>query len=141
MVVIGEFVYEVPGFGGTISAIDELKRTEAPMGISFFCPDLTESDGSGIDLSGSSAFALLRLVGETPDYCGHWESAQLPNIRRAILEALNVEAKRAPEREEPYQDGIVIGFGRDDEKLVYLLRQLDSLVCLAQAAGANVHWG
>lgn len=118
-----------------------------------------------LNLANANAFAIMRMVGVAPDYCGTLAHEALTSVVRGALRALNSEVTRAPHLlesvVEPAQashsavvnDGgqariVQVGGrcearwgGRDDDYLVDRARRLLDLLRFAQEQGEGITWG
>lgn len=112
-----------------------------------------------VNMNNANAKSFLTLLGVPPDDCGRWETKDLPEIRRKLVELVNRPIARALglKETEVYPGALrvahegnvvilsrgpyVVDFGRDDDYVVRRAQQLLALVSAAQDQGYSVSWG
>jgi len=105
----------------------------------------TEYHSPLVSLSGYNTAVILGMLGLPVEEYGSIPVAEVPEVLRRVIRALNVERVRAPAIEEPFEErGALgcraVGFGNTDEDTVRRLTSMQTLLVFAAKNGFEVVW-
>jgi hypothetical protein len=105
----------------------------------------TEYNGPQVNLSGYNTAQVLRMLDIPAEEYGSIPAAEVPEVLRRVIRALNVTRVREHTIEEAFEErGALgcraVGFGNTDEDTVRRLTSLQTLLVYAADHGFEVVW-